>query len=219
MVTKKKFYVYKIYIINISREFKSTINYTICRSLHIIYGRLRKRGSIDCATPYVALYKQPAQCSVTDRTPFFTPSCIQKIRKGVCMEVTQIMPTVLYFLAIVILPSASAYAISFLKKKMAALEKNTLDTDLGKYWEIAENAIISCVSAVNQIYVDSIKKSNGFLTPDEQKIAFSMAKSRVLAILGDSGIKVLGKLYNDVNAWLDNRIEYQVRQAKNSIDH
>lgn len=126
----------------------------------------------------------------------------------------QIQLTVLNVVIIPLLPVVTAFLIAYVKHKTSELENTIQKEELSKYLEIAENAIISSVAAVNQIYVDEIKDANGILSQVEQKNAFEMAKSKIFNIVGEAGISALNQLYKDCEAYLNNRIEYHVGLAK-----
>jgi hypothetical protein len=109
--------------------------------------------------------------------------------------------------------------ISWIKAKTDELSQSSGNYELKKYADLFEEAIVTSVTAVNQIYVDGIKKKNGFLTKDEQAKAFEMAKEKTINIIGDTGVKALGTLYEDFYAWLETRIEYYVSRTKLSPPH
>lgn len=122
--------------------------------------------------------------------------------------IKQVLPNILNILVIPLLPVVTAFIMAYIRKKTAELEIKTKNQNLMKYFDIFENAIISSVAAVNQIYVDEILKSNGFLSEVEKKKAFELTKTNVIKIMGDAGLKFLSQLCKDSEAYLDNRIEY-----------
>lgn len=128
----------------------------------------------------------------------------------------EVINTIINVLLIPILPVLATYVITFLKKKTAEIESGINCAELAKYLNIAENAVITSVTAVNQVYVDALKKSNGSLSPYEQRLAFEMAREKVLNILGDTTITSLKEAFNDFEVWLENKIEYYVNQSKNN---
>jgi len=130
-------------------------------------------------------------------------------------DLNQLISSSINIIVIPLMPVITAFIIALIKKKTAQLDNSIKNKELSKYITLAESAIISSVSAVNQIYVDSIKAKNGYLSSDEQKIAFNLCKDKVLRILGDTGIAALQQLFNDSSTWINNRIEYHVSFAKN----
>ncbi|MCX8130414.1 MAG: hypothetical protein N3I35_09975 [Clostridia bacterium] len=133
-------------------------------------------------------------------------------------KLNELLVSIINIIIIPLLPVISAYLIALVKSKIAEIGERTNGKELSMYADIAENAVITAVTAVNQVYVDELKRKNGKLTAYEQKVAFEMAKEKVLNILGDTTLKVLGTLYKDFDAWLDSRIEYYVNQSKAKAD-
>ncbi len=129
-------------------------------------------------------------------------------------HVSEIILNIVNALIIPILPVISAYLIALIKRKTAEIENRISNKELSKYIDIVENAIITAVTAVNQTYVDELTKNDDSLTPDQQKEAFKMAKSKVIGILGDASTGILRQIYGDFDTWVDNRIEYYVKQSK-----
>ncbi len=130
------------------------------------------------------------------------------------VQCNEIITTVINALIIPLLPIISAYLVAFIRRKTAEIEAGLKNEEMKKYVTIAENAIVTAVTAVNQVYVDSLKKANGSLTPYEQKVAFEMAREKTLNILGESSINALKELFKDLDSWLEGRIEYYVNISK-----
>ncbi|MCX7745941.1 MAG: hypothetical protein N2645_03475 [Clostridia bacterium] len=131
------------------------------------------------------------------------------------IENKEIFSTMMNLIIIPLIPYLTKYLIAYIRQKTDDLEAKIKYKEIKEYVHIAEEAVISAVATVNQIYVDEIKKNNGVFLPHEQKIAFDMAKEKVVKILGETGLKVLGEVYNDLNVWLESRIEYYVNELKN----
>jgi LPS O-antigen subunit length determinant protein (WzzB/FepE family) len=122
--------------------------------------------------------------------------------------------SIINIIIIPLLPAVAAFLIAFIRKKTKEIEAQIKNKELAKYINIAENAVITAVTAVNQTYVDNLKKSNGELSACEQKVAFEMARKKAIAIIGDAALDALTELYKDFDTWLDNQIEYSVSQLK-----
>lgn len=130
------------------------------------------------------------------------------------LDLNQILSTIINIIILPVLPVLTSFIIAFLRKKISELKGNMENMELLKHMDMAENAIISSVAAVNQLYVDNLKRSNGNLSSEEKNLAFTMARERVLRILGEKGKQTLGKVYKDIDYWIDSRIEYHVSQSK-----
>jgi len=122
--------------------------------------------------------------------------------------------TIIEIIIIPLLPAVAAFLIALIRKKTQEIETQIKNKELAKYMNIAENAVITAVTAVSQTYVDNLKKTNGKLSACEQKVAFEMAKQKAISIIGDAALEALRELYKDFDAWLGNQIEYAVSQLK-----
>lgn len=133
---------------------------------------------------------------------------------GITEQLNKLLPIIINIMIIPILPVVTAFIIAYIKKKTQELETGMKNTEMNRYIHLAEDAVATAVTSVNQIFVDGIKQRNSSMTPYEQKAAFGMAKEKALRIIGDKGIGVLKNLYRDFDAWLENRIEYYVSLSK-----
>jgi len=132
-------------------------------------------------------------------------------------QFSNILTTIINILVIPLLPIFTNYLVTFIKKKTSEIEINVKNKELIKYIDIAERGVLMAVAAVNQTYVDSLKKQNGSLTEYEKKVAFVMAKEKTLTIIGETAVSALNLLYKDFGAWLESKIEYQVNRLKSPI--
>lgn len=114
----------------------------------------------------------------------------------------------------------TAYAIAFLKAKkeeiLAKIETNRSQEEkelASKYLDMVEKTVSDCVMATNQTYVDSLK-AEGKFDADAQKIAFTSTLNAVLAILSKDAKNYLTQIFGDLNVYLTNLIESQVKINK-----
>ncbi|MFZ5988764.1 MAG: hypothetical protein ACOYWZ_16795 [Bacillota bacterium] len=105
------------------------------------------------------------------------------------------------------------FTVVFIKSKISELEQRISNETLTKYIRIAEDAIETAVISVNQTFVDTMKKQGTFDQAAMEK-SFDMAKNKALAIMGVSAKKALMNAYNDMDVWLDGKLEYYVNQNK-----
>lgn len=82
-----------------------------------------------------------------------------------------------------------------------------------KYLDMLTNTITNCVIAVNQTYVDSLKKRGEF-TAEAQKEAFEMVYKQTLANLTQEARIYLEEVYGDLDECIKYLIEAQVRKYK-----
>lgn len=114
----------------------------------------------------------------------------------------------------------TAFAVAFLKAKKEeilakiATNKSQEEKDLAaKYLDMVEKTVANCVIATTQTYVDSLKQEGKF-DADAQKIAFDKTMNAVLAILTDDAKNYLTQIFGDLNIYLTNLIESQVKINK-----
>lgn len=117
----------------------------------------------------------------------------------------------------------TTYAVAFLKAKKEeilakiATNKTQEEKELAsKYLNMVEKTVTDCVMATNQTYVDSLKQEGKF-DAEAQKTAFNKTLDAVLAILTDDAKEYLTQIFGDLNVYLTNLIESQVKINKASI--
>jgi hypothetical protein len=117
----------------------------------------------------------------------------------------------------------TAYAVAFLKAKkeeiLAKIATNRTQEEkelASKYLSMVEKTVTDCVMATNQTYVDSLKQEGKF-DSEAQKTAFNKTLDAVLAILTDDAKEYLTQIFGDLNVYLTNLIESQVKINKASI--
>ncbi|NSW90195.1 MAG: hypothetical protein HPY74_05870 [Firmicutes bacterium] len=124
-------------------------------------------------------------------------------------------------ITVVVLPLltvATGYLVALIRKKIAELEEKINSQKVDKYLNIAEDAVCTAVTAVSQTYVEVLKNNSQFDKAAQQE-AFNMAKNKALAIMGTAAQQALRAAYTDLDAWLDNKIEYYVNINKTSALH
>ena len=117
----------------------------------------------------------------------------------------------------------TAYAVAYLKAKkeeiLAKIVTNKTQEEkelMSKYLDMVEKTVTNCVMTTNQTYVDSLKQEGKF-NADAQKIAFDKTLDAVLAILSEDAKVYLTQIFGDLNVYLTNLIESQVKINKASI--
>jgi hypothetical protein len=114
----------------------------------------------------------------------------------------------------------TAFVVSFLKAKkeeiLAKIATNKSQEEkelMSKYLNMVEKTVVDCVMATNQTYVDSLKQEGKF-DADAQRVAFNKTLNAVLAILTDDAKNYLTQIFGDLNIYLTNLIESQVKINK-----
>lgn len=105
------------------------------------------------------------------------------------------------------------YIVIFLKCRISELEQKADNNTLSKYLQIAEDAIVTAVVSVKQTLVEPMKNQGTFDQAAMEK-SFCEAKNKALSIMGFSAQEALKSAYTDIDAWLDNKIEFYVNQSK-----
>lgn len=107
----------------------------------------------------------------------------------------------------------TTYIVKFINVKSEEI-KATTDSELAaKYITMLSQTISDCVIATNQTYVEALKKDNAF-TKEAQEEAFKKTYEAVLATLTDDAKEYLAEVYGDLNAYIKNKIEAEVNDAK-----
>lgn len=110
----------------------------------------------------------------------------------------------------------TVFIINCINKYTAKLKAET-DNELAiKYIGILNDIIVACVVATNQTYVNSLKEQNKF-DAEAQKIAFEMTYKAVTEILSDEMVSILSELYEDLDQYIRNQIEFIVNTNKQSF--
>lgn len=125
---------------------------------------------------------------------------------------TETMNLIVTSVAIPIAVALTGLLVAFISAKAEALKQKMKDERLKKYIDIANEAVITAVGAVSQTMVAGLKKAaqDGILSDDEAKAAFTEAKNRALAIMGEAGKEAVTELYGDLNEWITGKIEFYV---------
>ena len=107
----------------------------------------------------------------------------------------------------------TAYLVAFIRKKSKELEETTDNELYKKYIELLQDTIVRCVIATNQTYVESLKNKNAF-DEEAQKEAFKMTYEAVISILSDDAKVYLANVIGDLQLYITELIEAQVKIQK-----
>lgn len=103
----------------------------------------------------------------------------------------------------------TAFLIRWLNSYTTKIQENTNNELLTKYVGMLHDIIVICVVSTNQTYVNSLKEQGKF-DLEAQKKAFEMTYTTVKEILSDEMIEVLSEIYEDLDLYIKNQIEYVV---------
>lgn len=107
----------------------------------------------------------------------------------------------------------TAYLVAFIRKKSKELEETTDNELYKKYIELLQDTIVRCVIATNQTYVEALKNKNAF-DEEAQKEAFRMTYEAVISILSDDAKVYLANVIGDLQLYITELIEAQVKIQK-----
>lgn len=129
------------------------------------------------------------------------------------MEYLDILKQIFDVCIIPLMGILTAYIVKYIKAKSDEITLNSENETLNKYVILLTDTISQCVIATNQTYVESLKKENAF-DYECQKNAFKQTYDAVMNILTDEAKKYLSQIYGDLNAYIQQRIEAEVKLQK-----
>ena len=97
---------------------------------------------------------------------------------------------------------------AYMKKDDMEYEQKDLLTLLSELDDI----IRTCVIATNETAVKMLKASGSFYQMDKEE-AFEGTREKIISIAGKKNLLKLEGFIGDINYWIDNRIEYYVRES------
>lgn len=129
------------------------------------------------------------------------------------MDWLELLNQIFQICIIPLLGVLTTFLVAYINKKKEALKTQVDNTLYHKYIDLLSQTITDCVIATNQTYVDSLKASSTF-DIDAQKKAFEDTCNNVLAILSDDAKEYLSVALGDLQAYIANRVEAEVKLNK-----
>lgn len=112
-----------------------------------------------------------------------------------------------------VLSIAGIYLTYLISVKIKELKQKTNDDTSKKYLDMLNNTIASAVLATTQTYVEALKKQGKF-DAAAQKEAFKQTYEAVMKVLTDEAIKYITTSVGDLETYVTNQIEAQVKITK-----
>jgi hypothetical protein len=112
-----------------------------------------------------------------------------------------------------LLAIGTVYLISLIKVKIQELKQKKDNEIYTKYLGMLETTIIDCVLSTTQTYVEALKQEGKF-DANAQKIAFTKTYTNVMAILNKDAKKYLEEAIGDLETYVYNKIEAEVKLTK-----
>lgn len=107
----------------------------------------------------------------------------------------------------------TAYIIKYINYKSNEIQEKVENNTADKYIQMLTDTISACVLATNQTYVEALKKDNAF-TVEAQKEAFNLTFNAIMAVLTEDAKKYLSTIYGDLDTYITNKIEAEVKFIK-----
>ena len=112
-----------------------------------------------------------------------------------------------------LLTALCGFAINYLNKRTNKIKEDANNAIVSKYADMITETITNCVIAVNQTYVDALKKKNAF-TKEAQEEAFKMCYNNIIGLLSVDAQKYIVETFGDLEIYLTTRIESLVNTSK-----
>ena len=120
-------------------------------------------------------------------------------------------PILVQIVLIPLLTTLTGIIVKWINSKAAELKAKTDNIYLKS--EMLDNAISTAVVAVNQTYVDELKKEDAF-TAEAQKEAFQRVYKVAVNSLTEETMNYLATHIGDLQGYIENKIEQKVVENK-----
>lgn len=132
------------------------------------------------------------------------------------MQTVELLSQIFEVCIVPLLAILTAFVVQLIRAKMGEISKRQENELAQKYLNMLTDTITNCVIAVNQTYVDTLKKQGKF-DAEAQKEAFQMVYKEVLANLTLEARSYLSEIYGDLDEFIKILIESKVRENKITI--
>ena len=128
-------------------------------------------------------------------------------------EILNYVPVIFQVVLIPLLGNLTKYLVALISQKIKEMTDAKDDATYTKYMNMLRDTITDCVIATNQTYVDSLKKEGKF-DAEAQKNAYEKTYAAVMAILNDDANNYLTEIVGDLDGYVSNLIESNVKTSK-----
>ena len=129
------------------------------------------------------------------------------------MDWTEILQNLFIVVIIPLLGLITKYMVQFFMVKNEEIKATTDNEIFKKYFDMLNKTITNCVIATNQTYVDALKDKNAF-TAEAQKEALQKTYNAIMAILSEDAKDYLTNATGDLQGYIMNLREAQVKENK-----
>ena len=131
------------------------------------------------------------------------------------MDWTEILQNLFVVVIIPLLGLITKYMVQLFMVKNEEIKATTDNEIFKKYFDMLNKTITNCVIATNQTYVDALKDKNAF-TAEAQKEALQKTYNAIMAILSEDAKDYLTNATGDLQGYIMNLIEAQVKENKST---
>lgn len=125
----------------------------------------------------------------------------------------EMINTILSVLVFPLLGLLAKSLITYLKREVAGLEQRIGNEAVNHLLTRAADAVESAVIAVNQTFVETLKQQGAFDSAAMER-SLAMAKEKALILLGEAAKQELSLVTDDLEAWIEAKIEVYVNRNK-----
>lgn len=132
------------------------------------------------------------------------------------MNWNEILQNLFVVVIIPLLGLITKYVVQFFAVKNEEIKNATDNETFKKYFDLLNKTVTNCVIATNQTYVDALKDKNAF-TAEAQKEALQKTYTAIMNILSADAITYLTNATGDLQSYILNLIEAQVKENKSNL--
>ena len=107
----------------------------------------------------------------------------------------------------------TGYIVKWINAKTNEIKEDSDNAMADKYLTMVNETVTNCVITTNQTYVDTLK-AQGKFDEEAQKFAFQKTLETIKTMLSAETIKYLTNIYNDVDLYLQTKIETEGNYQK-----
>lgn len=129
------------------------------------------------------------------------------------MDIMEIIRKIVEIFLIPVLGVLATYVVQLIRAKISAIKIQSNNETVAKYLDMLDKIIVECVQATNQTYVGTMKDQDIF-DIEAHKKAFSQTYNAVSELLTEEMINVLSGTVDDIEVYIQQKIEATVLQIK-----
>lgn len=128
----------------------------------------------------------------------------------------ELISQIMEIVVIPLLGIITTYIVKLVNVKINEISSTKHNELEQKYLNMLNETITKCVIATTQTYVETLKKEGKF-DKTAQETAFNKTYTAVLAILSDEAKKYLTEAVEDLDLYITQQIEAEVKLTKSNI--